>query len=110
MFRPLGLDFSGSEIGGCIVNEVLKLVSVINATEFTRYDGYVAADLVYMQDEGVPGLSLKTDNEKYFWYHHSPADTVSKIDKDLLDLNAALWTVASYVLADIPIKLPRETK
>ncbi len=108
MFKPVGLDFWGNEEAGCIVNEVLKLVKSINASEFNRYETYVPADIALMQAEGVPGLSLNNDNEKYFWYHHTEADTISMIDSDELDLNTALWAVSSFVLADIPVKLPRD--
>ena len=105
-FRPKGLDFAGSERAGCIVNEVLKLTSKINTTDYARYDT-VSSDITYLIAEGVPGLSLNTENDEYFWYHHTEADTMAMMDSEELDLDTALWEVTSYVLSDISEKLPR---
>lgn len=99
-FKPLGLDFAGSESSGCIVKEVLKLLAPINATTF-RAQSDVGSDIGVFIRQGVPGLSLNNDNEKYFWYHHSEGDTMTVENADELDLCTAVWAVASYVIADL---------
>ncbi len=106
-FKPRGLDFAGSERAGCIVNEVLKLTAAIDTTEYARYAS-VSSDITRLQREGVPGLSLNNENDRYFWYHHTEADSISMMNSEELDLCAALFAVTSYVLSDLPDKLPRD--
>src|SRR5579863_7203123 len=59
-FRPLGLDVSSSDEAGCIVQEVLKLMAPINATQY-RQQPEVGSDIGYFIEKGVPGVSLNTD-------------------------------------------------
>jgi len=106
-FKPLGLDFAGSTQAGCIVQEVLKLLAPLNATKFRSSDD-VGSDIGYFIEQGVPGLSLNTENSKYFYYHHSEADTMTVENPDELDMCTAVWAVASYVLADLSVALPRK--
>jgi carboxypeptidase Q len=105
-FRPLGLDFSGSDKAGCIIQQVLKLLVPINATTYRKLPS-VGSDIGYFIDKGVPGLSLNNDNAKYFYYHHSEGDTMTVENSDELDLCTALWAVSSYVIADLSVSLPR---
>jgi carboxypeptidase Q len=105
-FKPRGLDFAGSPEAGCIVQEVLQLLASINATEYQRFPS-VSSDISYMIDEGVPGLSLSTENDQYFYFHHSAADMLSVLDSTELDLDTALWATVGYVLADLSVPLPR---
>ncbi|XP_021955466.1 carboxypeptidase Q [Folsomia candida] len=106
-FDPLGLDFAGSELAGCIVNEVLKLTASINTTTYQRFPS-VSSDIGRLIDQGVPGLSLNNANDMYFWYHHTTADTITMADPIELDKGTALWAVSSFVLANLTEKLPRD--
>lgn len=56
---------------------------------------------------GIPGGSLWTQNEKYFYYHHTNADTMLVENPKALDMNTAIFAAVSYVLADISVDLPR---
>lgn len=106
-FLPRGLDFAGSELAGCIVNEVLKLTSKIDTTAYARFAS-VSSDITKLQAKGVPGLSLNNANDKYFWYHHTEADTITMINSTELDYGAALFAATSFVLADLDEMLPRD--
>ncbi|KAL1444634.1 hypothetical protein MTO96_029736 [Rhipicephalus appendiculatus] len=105
-FRPLGLAFSGSnKRARCIVAEVLSLFASINATLLTL--GVLEPDLEPWIKQGVPALALNTADERYFYFHHTEADTMSVLDRHELDLCTALWAAASYIFADLSIRLPR---
>jgi carboxypeptidase Q len=80
----------------------------MNTSSYARYSS-VGSDISYMIDEGVPGLDLNNANEQYFYFHHSPADVITVLDPQELDMNTALWAVVSYVLADLSVSLPRES-
>lgn len=57
---------------------------------------------------GVPGISLKTSDEKYFWYHHTNADTMDVENPHELDLCTAVFAATSYVAADLSINFPQQ--
>ncbi|KAJ3665615.1 hypothetical protein Zmor_001105 [Zophobas morio] len=106
-FNPVGLEYSGGTTGRCIVQEVMKLLAPINATG-VRQSPSVGSDIYMWTSKEVPGASLDTENDKYFWYHHSNADTLDVENPDSLDKNTALWASVAYVLADLSVDFPRE--
>jgi carboxypeptidase Q len=52
-------------------------------------------------------MGLNVDGTRYFWYHHTDADTVDKLDPHDVALCVATMAIMAYVLADMPEKLPR---
>ena len=48
---------------------------------------------------GAPWISLNQDGTRYFDWHHTPDDTLDKIDPEQLKQNVAAWTVALAVLS-----------
>ena len=105
VFKPRGLGFTGSEEARRTVNEIAQLLISIESDEVPA-DGR-AADIGPLIDEGVPGMSLKVDGSRYFWYHHTNADTMDKLDPHELNLCIATLAVMAYVVADMPERLPR---
>jgi len=63
------------------------------------------ADISAMRAGGVPQLGLEVEGSRYFDYHHTPADTLDKVDKKDLRECVAAMAVVSYVLADMPESL-----
>ncbi|MBS0377831.1 MAG: M28 family peptidase [Proteobacteria bacterium] len=60
----------------------------------------VGADVAPMQDKGVPGFALKQDGTRYFDIHHTPDDTLDKVDRAQLDQNVAAWAALTWLAAD----------
>jgi len=60
-----------------------------------------------LNDKGVPVMSLLVDDSKYFWYHHTSADTFDKVDFKEFNNCIAAMAIMSYVVADIDLRLPR---
>lgn len=106
-FTPLGLDFSGNKQAECIFKEVLKLMTPLNATKF---DSPIDAgpDIERWANRGFPSASLITQNEKYFYYHHSAGDSMLVENPDDLDKNTALFAAAAYIIADLSIDMPKD--
>lgn len=100
LFVPLGYDFAGTDEGACIVQEILKLFVEQNFTRYTR-GTRVGSDISYLSDRNVPTFNFVTDNEKYFWYHHSESDTMSAMDSNELDQCLAVYAASVYVVADL---------
>jgi carboxypeptidase Q len=110
IFDANGLIFNGTAEAGCIVAQVLKLLepNVISKTKLFPHFPRLKTDIVpLMQATGVPGALIATNADKYFWFHHSNADTVTAIDTKDLDICFALYTSVAYVLADVGFMLPR---
>ena len=53
-----------------------------------------------MHADGVPAIAMRPDGSHYFDLHHSPADTIDKIDPVGLQRNAAIMALAAYILAN----------
>jgi len=60
------------------------------------------ADTQFLVESGVPGFGLVPDPLHYFDYHHTPADTLDKVDRNELAQDAAAIAALAYVLADAP--------
>ena len=65
------------------------------------------ADIGPIMQRGVPGMSHVVDGTKYFWYHHTDADTPDKLNPAEVARNVAAMAVVAYVIADLPERLPR---
>lgn len=68
----------------------------------------VGSDIELWTQIGVPGASINTDNGKYFYYHHTDADTMDAEDPQDLDKCTASWAIVAYVIADLSIDMPKQ--
>jgi carboxypeptidase Q len=57
------------------------------------------SDIGPMLADGLPGVTLAQDGTHYFDYHHTPDDTLDKIDREDLRQNVAAWTAMLAVVA-----------
>jgi len=105
VFSPKGFGFSGNDFARKIVEEIHALMKPIGAN--TISEGGRAADVAPLNDEGVPVMSLKVDGSKYFWYHHTNADTFDKVDFNEFNRCVAAIAIMAYVVADLDEPLPR---
>ena len=105
VFKPSGFGFTGSDAAYEIISEIGALLDRIEAGTITQGGG--GADIGPIMNEGVPGMGLQVDGTRYFWYHHTDADTMEVIDPDELARCVAAMAVMAYVVADMPDRLPR---
>ena len=105
VFSPKGFGFSGNDSARKIVEEIHALMKPIGAN--TISEGGRAADVAPLNDEGVPVMSLKVEGSKYFWYHHTNADTFDKVDFNEFNRCVAAIAIMAYVVADLDEPLPR---
>jgi carboxypeptidase Q len=105
VFRPVGFGFTGSDAARGILKEVITLLQPIGADSLLATGG--GADIGPIMQRGVPGMSHVVDGTRYFWYHHTDADTPDKLDPVEVARNVAAMAVVAYVIADLPEKLPR---
>jgi carboxypeptidase Q len=106
IFKPRGFGFSGNDAAFGTARAIGALLAPIGADTVSRGGGGV--DISPLTRSGIPGAGLNVEGSRYFWYHHSPADTVDKIDaRDFAHCAAAL-AVFAFVAADLPERLERE--
>ena len=103
VFRPTGFGFTGSDAARAKVNQIATLLRGIQADRIGPSGG--GADIGPSVEAGhMPAMSLEVDGN-YFLLHHTPADTVDKIDPmDMARASAAI-AVMTYVIADMPERI-----
>ena len=103
VFRPTGFGFGGSASARATIQQIATLLSGIGVDRVI--DGGNEADIGPSVEAGkIPSMSLEVDGN-YFLIHHTPADTVDKIDPADMGKAAAAIAVMSYVIADRPERL-----
>lgn len=105
VFRPYGIAAVGTDSALAMLRRIAPLLSRIGADSVTRGGG--EADIGPLLAAGVPGAGLHVDGSRYFWYHHTEADTPDKLDPRDVARSVATMAVYAYVLAEMPERLPR---
>jgi carboxypeptidase Q len=104
-YQPVGFGLAATASPQARANmqEIAKLLSGIRADRIAPDGG--GADIGAIMREGVLGASLDVDSSRYFDIHHTPADTLDKIDPQHLALCVATMAVMAYTVADLPQSL-----
>ena len=103
VFRPIGFGFSGSDAARARVRDIATLLSGIHADAIAP-SGSGSDIAPSVQQANIPSMSLEVDGN-YFLIHHTPADTIDKIEPlDMARASAAI-AVMAYVIAEMPERL-----
>jgi hypothetical protein len=75
---------------------------VLNGIAPIRFESsrHTGADTSPLTDAGVTGFGLVPDPRHYFDYHHTPADTLDKVDPKALAQNTAAIAALAYLIAE----------
>ncbi|HVR39958.1 MAG TPA: M20/M25/M40 family metallo-hydrolase [Thermoanaerobaculia bacterium] len=87
---------------GDALEQLKKRAAVLNTIAPMVFESskHTGADTSFLTDAGVPGFGLVPDSRHYFDYHHTPADTLDKVDaKELAQCSAAVAALA-YIIAE----------
>jgi carboxypeptidase Q len=76
---------------------VLAPIGVLASREVARRGGVDVGPLV---EKGAPVFVLNQDGLRYFDIHHTPEDTLDKIDRAQFDQNVAAWASLVWLAAD----------
>lgn len=85
------------------INQVLAPLGVAPTRNNTSGGG---SDVGALGAQGVGILDLEQDGTRYFDLHHTPDDTLDKVDRAQLDQNTAAWAAATWLAAsdDRPLR------
>lgn len=103
VFKPLGYGFTGPDAALSKLAEIGKLLDPIAAGRITKGGG--GADIGPIMALGVPGMGLTVEDSRYFWFHHTDADTPDKLDPREVSQVVASLAVMAFVVADMPERL-----
>jgi Zn-dependent M28 family amino/carboxypeptidase len=66
---------------------------------------YGGPDVSVLAQAGVPVVALSQDGTDYFDYHHTPNDTLDKIDPESLKQNLQAWLIMTETVANNSVNL-----
>lgn len=104
--HPLGFLFAGNAAAMPYFAPISKVLLTQGAGQ-TQIQGGVGADIDPLTRAGVPSFAPWFNQQSYFNYHHTAADTFDKIDPRQMAENASLVAVLAYGLANLEQALPR---
>jgi carboxypeptidase Q len=107
VFAPTGFAFAGSDSATALIRQAASLLGAVGATKVEKVPDSPEADIGPLVEEGVPGIGLRVEDSRYFWYHHTEGDTLDKLDPAEVARCVAAMAVMAYVIADLPYGLPR---
>ena len=105
VFKPLALGVTAGPGGLEMARQIATLLKPAGVD--SAQNGGGAADIGPLMALGVPGMVPVTDGTKYFWYHHSEADMIDKLDPVELAQNVAVFAVVANVVANMDGTIPR---
>jgi carboxypeptidase Q len=105
VFKPTGYGFLGSGEGMKVIQKIGGLLAPLGAGEIKK--GCRGADVMRLIGGGVPVMHLEVDRERYFWFHHTHADTIDKLDRHEFNRCVASLAVMTFVAADWANGVPR---
>lgn len=77
----------------------LRVLSRVAPMTFSS-SKHTGADTSPLTDAGIPGFGLVPNPRHYFDFHHTPADTLDKVDPKALAQNTAVIAATAYLLAE----------
>jgi carboxypeptidase Q len=105
VFHPEGFSFVGSDAALGLIKQYTAPLKSLGATNVGTGDS--EADVGELRQDGVPTLALLVDGTKYFWFHHTQADTIDKLSPVELGQCIAAMAAMAYEVADADSPLPR---
>jgi len=104
-FKPEGFSFVGGGLARMMIETLAGPLTGLGARKIVNKGS--DTDVGVLAKANVPTLALLDDETRYFWYHHTDADTMDKLNPRELSACAAAMCVMAWQVADSPEPLPR---
>ncbi len=105
--HPIGFNFSGKAEALPFFAAISNTLLAQGAQLVQHQPGGVGADIAPLTQDGVPSFAPWFNQQTYFNYHHTAADTFDKINPKELSELGSLMAVLTYALANLEQPLPR---
>jgi carboxypeptidase Q len=77
VFRPTGFTCSDTNAIAAKARTIATLLQTVGANNIEYGEG--GADTSPLLERGIPTMELLVNDDRYFWYHHTDADTPDKL-------------------------------
>ncbi|HJU88090.1 MAG TPA: M28 family metallopeptidase [Gemmatimonadaceae bacterium] len=105
VFQPTGLSIAGTDSTREAFRAITPLLRRIGVDSLHAGDS--PPDVIPLHRLGVPAAELTTVGSRYFWYHHTDADMLDKLDPVELAKNVAGMAVVAFTVANMDQRIPR---
>ena len=102
------LSSNVSEASTPVIDEVGRVIAPLGIIRGGSNEPGGGPDIIPLAMLGVPTVRLEQNGEDYFDLHHTPDDTLDKIDPDELAQNVAAYAALVYLAAETDVDF-RET-
>jgi len=102
-YPPAGFTVRGDSLVIARLTELAAPLADLDAANVS--EGWGGVDISFMADAGVPLIGHRVHNDGYFDIHHSPSDTIDKVDPGDLQRNVAVVAALLWALAESPSSL-----
>ena len=93
-----------SEEGTAVIDAIGKIVAPLGILRGGSDVPGGGPDIGPMAARGVPTINYRQNGTDYFDLHHTPDDTLDKIDPDQLAQNVAAYVVFAYLAAELDVQ------
>jgi carboxypeptidase Q len=102
--RVWRVEFNFAAANAPLADRIAALLAPLGIVR-ARDPAGAGADLGDWVRAGTAAVDLNQDGTRYFDYHHTPDDTLDKVDPAQLRQNVAAWTAVLAVLANTPERI-----
>jgi hypothetical protein len=106
--RVWRMDAGLAPANKAIADRVAQLLAPLGISRSTE-TATAGVDLGAWVRSGVAAIDLQQDGTRYFDLHHTPDDTLDKVDPEQLRQNVAAWTAMLSVVANAREEIVRVT-
>jgi hypothetical protein len=104
--RVWRVSFNFAEANSALADRIAALLAPLGIVR-GQDRANAGADLGAWTRAGTAAIDLNQDGLRYFDYHHTPDDTLDKVDPAQLRQNVAAWTAMLAAAADAPERIER---
>jgi Zn-dependent M28 family amino/carboxypeptidase len=104
--HPLGFYFAGKPEAAAFFAPISNILAAQGAG-LSQVQANVGSDVGPLTAKGVPSFAPWFNQQTYFNYHHTAADTFDKISPREIAENASVMAVLAYGLANLEHPIPR---
>jgi carboxypeptidase Q len=95
-FTPRGFTMKGSESAKSKIKNWKPMLEPYGLSDFSQEGG--GADIDPLSKQGVFLMEFLPDSQRYFDFHHTPQDTIDKVNKRELELGSASIAALIYLI------------
>ena len=95
-FTPRGFTISATDVVRKKIQSWKPLLEGYGLSDFSSEGG--GADIGPLAPQGTALIGYLPDSQRYFNYHHTPEDTIDKVDKRELELGSAAMCALVYLI------------